>query len=438
MRKSVISICLVLALLMGLISGLAVAETTVNTEISGEITYLTWGEPSRGTSMERIADRFMEYYPNIKVTIDCAGDNFNTKFMTLAAAGTPADCVLVNELYGTQNYVNGMLEDLTPFLEKDGEFVSEVMDKIPDDVKNPFLWDDKYFALPTMNYVFSLYYNKDMFDAAGVSYPDASWTWDTVREAANKLTIKGDDGTTEQYGICFTREIVYEFSWFYNNGVYVISDDRKNCDLGTPEAIETWQFMQDLIHRDGAAPIPDATGGSQLATTSFDTGRVAMQLFGSWMIPTYNTLDFNWDVAPVPSKDGSEPGFSSSCPNGFGLGKGTKNPEAAWEFIKFCTSEEGQIMIAEEGLAQPTLESVMDNEAFLSASDRCDMNIIKDSLITCKGPNAVPRWGEMIQNYIKIAIDNILIYDADVATEAENCANGVNQLLAEIEQGIIN
>ncbi len=437
MKKSVIVMLLVAAMLMS-IASVALSETKVNTDISGEITYLTWGEPSRGVSMERIAARFMEYFPNVKVTIDCAGDNFDTKFKTLAAAGTPADTVLVNELYGTQNYVNGMLEDLTPFLEKDPEFVAQVMDKVPDPVKNPFLWDGKYFALPTMNYVFSLYYNKDMFDKAGVGYPDASWTWDTVRDAAKKLTVKAADGTTEQYGICFTRELVYEFSWFYNNNVFVISDDRKRCDLGTPEAIETWQFMQDLIHKDGSAPIPDATGGSQLATTSFDTGRVAMQLFGSWMIPTYNSLSFNWDVAPIPSKDGSKPGFSSSCPNGFGIGKGSKNPEAAWEFIKFCTSEEGQTMIAEEGLAQPTLESVMNSEAFMKASDRCDMNIIKNSLLTCKGPNAVPRWGEMNQNYIKIAIDNVLIYNKDVATEAANCAAGVNGLLAEIEQGIVN
>jgi multiple sugar transport system substrate-binding protein len=436
--KKVFVFMLALVLAFGLTTVSAYA-LDVNTEISGDITFLTWGEPSRGTSMTRIAEKFMEYYPNVKVTIDCAGDNFTTKFMTLAAAGTPADVVLVNELYGTGYYCNGMYENLTPFIENDPEFAASVMDKVPDDVKNVFYWQGECFALPTMNYVFSLYYNKDMFDAAGIAYPDETWTWDTVREAANAMTIKDEQGVTSQYGIYFTREIVYEFSWFFNNGSYIISNDRTTCDLNTPGAIEAWQWMQDLIHKDGCAPVPDTTaGGSQLAAMSFDTGKVAMQLFGSWMLPTYETLPFNWGAAPLPSKDGTTPGFSSSCPNGFGIGKGTKYPEAAWAFAKFCTSEEGQLIIAEEGLAQPTLEAVMYSEEFQKGSTVADMNQIRESLLTCKGPNAVPRWDEILQNYISIAVDNILIYGNDVASEAEICAEGVNGILNEIQQGIYN
>ena len=428
---------LALMLLLGLST--AAFATEVNTDISGDITFLTWGEPTRGVSMTRIAEKFMEYYPNVHVTIDCAGDNFGTKFMTLAAAGTPADVVLVNELYGAGYYCNGMYEDLTPFLENDPEFVAEVMDKVPDDVKNVFCWQGQYFALPTMNYVFSLYYNKDMFDAAGLEYPNADWTWEDVRTAANALTLKDESGVTTQYGIYFTREIVYEFSWFYNNGAYIISDDRTTCDLDSPGAIEAWQWMQDLIHVDGCAPVPDTTaGGSQLSAMSFDTGNVAMQLFGSWMLPTYETLPFRWDAAPIPSKDGSKPGFSSSCPNGFGIGKGTKYPEAAWAFAKFCTSEEGQKMIAEEGLAQPTLESVMYSEEFYKGSSVANMDLVRESLLTCKGPNAVPRWAEILQNYISVAVDNILIYGNDVETEARICAEGVNGILAEIQAGQYN
>lgn len=435
--KKLVALLLALTVVFGL--AVTASALEVNTEISGDITFLTWGEPTRGVAMTKIAEKFMEYYPNVKVTIDCAGDNFTTKFMTLAAAGTPADVVLVNELYGAGYFCNGMYEDLTPFLENDPEFVAEVMDKVPDDVKNVFNWQGSYFALPTMNYVFSLYYNKDMFDAAGISYPDATWTWDDVRKAANAMTLQDANGVTTQYGIYFTREIVYEFSWFFNNGSYIISNDRTKCDLDSDGAIETWTWMQDMIHKDHCAPVPDTTaGGSQLAAMSFDTGNVAMQLFGSWMLPTYETLPFRWDAAPIPSKDGTVAGFSSSCPNGFGIGKGTKYPEAAWAFAKFCTSEEGQLMIAEAGLAQPTLESVMESDAFYKGSSVADMDLIRESLKTCKGPNAVPRWDEILQNYISVAVDNILIYGNDVATEAKICAEGVNQILQEIQDGIYN
>ena len=108
--KKLVALLLALTVVFGL--AVTASALEVNTEISGDITFLTWGEPTRGVAMTKIAEKFMEYYPNVKVTIDCAGDNFTTKFMTLAAAGTPADVVLVNELYGAGYFCNGMYEDL--------------------------------------------------------------------------------------------------------------------------------------------------------------------------------------------------------------------------------------------------------------------------------------------------------------------------------------
>ena len=108
--KKFFSLFLALMLVLGL-STCGFAQE-VNTEISGDITFMTWGEPTRGDSMTRIAEKFMEYYPNVNVTIDCAGDNFGTKMMTLAAAGTQADVLLVNELFGTGYYVRSAVRKL--------------------------------------------------------------------------------------------------------------------------------------------------------------------------------------------------------------------------------------------------------------------------------------------------------------------------------------
>ncbi|SCH33479.1 Maltodextrin-binding protein mdxE precursor [uncultured Ruminococcus sp.] len=413
--------------------------STGGTDASGDstkITYLMWGEPTRTDSMQRLADTFHEKHPDITVNIDNAGDNFAVKFNTLMAAGTPPDAALVNELAGAGLYANKFYENIYDLIQSDTDFLNNVYNKVADPVKAPFtMSDNEVFALPTMNYTTLMFYNKDMFDAAGVAYPDGTWDWEDFREAAKKLTVKEGDETS-QFGTFFTRMIVYEQSWFFSSGLDVISADRTTCDLNSQEAVDAFTVMQEMIHKDGSAPIPDTTGGSQVSNISFDTGKVAMQLFGSWMIPTYETLPFNWGVAPIPS--GPEGRIPAAFPNGMGIGYGTKNKDAAWEWIKFCTSEEGQQIIAEEGLAQPTLESIMDSDAFMKASEKADMSIVKEALLEAKGPNAVARWAEIGGNtdsYLNTAMDRILIYNEDVKTVLDEEVAKCNEVLKEVQEG---
>jgi multiple sugar transport system substrate-binding protein len=401
-----------------------------------EITYLMWGEPSRTGSMQRLADEFSKQHPEIKVNIDNAGDNFGVKFNTLVAAGTPPDAALVNELGGAGLYANGFYENIYGRIQNDSDFLTGVYQKIADPVKSPFtMSENEVFALPTMNYVTLMFYNKDMFDAAGLAYPDGTWDWDKFRENAKALTIREGDNTT-QFGTFFTRLIVYEQSWFFSNGVDIISADRLKCDLDKQEAVDTFRTMQAIIHEDRSAPIPDTTGGSQVSNISFDTGKVAMQLFGSWMIPTYATLPFNWGVAPIPS--GPQGRIPAAFPNGMGIGGGSSNQDAAWEWIKFCTSQEGQRIIAEEGLAQPTLEAIMDTEVFMGASEKADMSLVKEALLESKGPNAVARWEEIgggTSSYINGAMDRILIYNEDVAAVMEEIVPPCDAILKEVQEG---
>jgi multiple sugar transport system substrate-binding protein len=401
-----------------------------------QITYLMWGEPTRTGSMQRLADALHQKSPNITVTIDNAGENFTVKFNTLVAAGTPPDAALVNELFGAGLYANGFYANIYDYIQKDTDFLNNVYNKIADPVKNPFTMSaNEVFALPTMNYVTLLFYNKDMFDKAGISYPDETWDWDTFRENAKKLTIR-EGNNAVQYGTFFTRLIVYEQSWFFSNGVDIISSDRSRTDIGTQAGLESFKTMQAIIHTDKSAPIPDTTGGAQVSSISFDTGKVAMQLFGSWMIPPYATLPFNWGVSSVPK--GPKGIVPAAFPNGLGVGKGSKNMDAAWEWIKFCTSEEGQTIIAEEGLAQPTLEAIMNTSTFQNASQKADMNIVKRELLRSQGPNAVARWAEIggdSDSYINAALDRIMIYNENVDKVVSEIVPGIDAVLKEVSQG---
>ena len=414
----------------------AASTASAGTDEQKEITYLMWGEPTRTGSMQKLADEFTKKNPGITVKIDNAGDNFGTKLNTLVAAGTPPDSVLVNELFGAGLYANKFYANIADYIKNDNDFRTNVYDKVAKPVKSPFeLSDTEIYALPTMNYVTLLFYNKDMFDKAGLAYPDDTWTWDTFKKSAKALTIT-DGKNTSQYGTFFTRLIVYEQSWFFSNGASIISKDRSTCDIDSPAAIEAFKFCQDLIHVDKSAPIPDTTGGSQVSSISFDTGKVAMQIFGSWMIPTYATLPFNWGVASVPQ--GPKGAIPAAFPNGLGIGYGSKNQDAAWEWIKFCTSEDGQRLISQEGLAQPTLEAIMDSDTFMKASEKADMSIVKSSLLKSQGPNAVARWAEIGGNsdsFINSALDRIYIYNEDAEKVLKEAAANCNKVLEEVKAG---
>ncbi|GHT93255.1 hypothetical protein FACS1894140_6250 [Spirochaetia bacterium] len=436
---AVLFMLLIIALLASGCKGKSSAASGSAADGSTTITYLMWGEPTRTGSMQRLADAFHQKYPNVTVEIDNAGDNFGVKFNTLVAAGTPPDSALVNELWGAGLYSNGFYENIYSNIQNDKEFLNNTYNKVADPVKAPFTMSaNEVFALPTMNYVTLLFYNKDMFDAAGISYPDESWDWATFRDNAKKLTIRQGNNTT-QYGTFFTRLIVYEQSWFFSNGVEIVSTDRSHTDIGTPAGLESFKTMQAIIHTDKSAPIPDTTGGAQVSNISFDTGKVAMQLFGSWMIPPYATLPFNWGVSSVPK--GPKGIVPAAFPNGMGVGKGSKHNSAAFDWIKFCTSEEGQMIIAEEGLAQPTLEAVMNSPSFTNASKQADMDIVKRELLRSQGPNAVARWagiGGDNDSYINSALDRIMIYNENVDSVIREIVPGIDKILSEVSQGKVN
>jgi multiple sugar transport system substrate-binding protein len=240
-----------------------------------------------------------------------------------------------------------------------------------------------------------LFYNKDMFDAAGVAYPTADWTYDDLRAAAKDLTIDIDgDGTIDQYGFSadlWDMELVWsEAIWSW--GGEVINADHTKTLIGEPAAREAWQYFYDLMFADKS--MPDAKTTGQYGGDLFQAGKVAMTSIGHWAVPGYATVDFKWDVAPMPT---SPTGGRATSVNsaGFVVAKESKYPDAAWEFVKYCLSETGQKRLTELGLAIPVLESVANSPVFLKQS-MVDINqqVFLDSLAFAKMKPVVKGYDE--------------------------------------------
>jgi ABC-type branched-subunit amino acid transport system substrate-binding protein len=204
--------------------------------------------------------------------------------------------------------------------------------------------DGGQYGLPRDLNTIILFYNKTMFDAAGIAYPDESWDWAKLVEAGKQLTKDTDgDGTVDQWGF-YTETTDMENYWsslVWQNGGDIISEDRTKTLLGTPEAAGGIQFLQDLIYKEKvmAEPALFAETGD-----AFEQGKAAMEANGSWLVPTHTAasaeLGFTFGLAPLPS--GPAGRFTSVNPTGAVVYQGSKAPDAAWEFVKYLASPAAQ------------------------------------------------------------------------------------------------
>jgi len=356
------------------------------------ISYMVWGAPEELEVWQTIVDEFQVANPNIKVNVEVSDwDTYWTKLKTLLAANTPPDVFAMDAPLYLDYQSRGVLLNLQPYIDKTSGF----LDGFYPVTLEAYKLSDGYYGMPRDFQTIVLFYNKDMFDAAGVAYPTADWTYDDLRAAAKDLTIDIDgDGTIDQYGFSadlWDMELVWsEAIWSW--GGEVINADHTKTLIGEPAAREAWQYFYDLMFVDKSMPDANTTG--QYGGDLFQAGKVAMTSIGHWAVPGYATVDFKWDVAPMPT---SPTGGRATSVNsaGFVVAKESKYPDAAWEFVKYCLSETGQKRLTELGLAIPVLESVANSPVFLNQS-MVDINqqVFLDSLAFAKMKPVVKGYDE--------------------------------------------
>lgn len=326
-----------------------------------ELTFMAWGAPEELDAWQKMADDFHAANPNITVQMDVSDwDSYWTKLDTLFAGGTPPDVFAMDAPLYLDWQTRGVLLNLQPYIDATPGFLD---DMYPEPLKG-YKVADGYYGLPRDFQTIVMFYNKDMFDAAGIPYPQQGWTWDDLRATAKKLTLDTNgDGKTEQWGFsCDLWDM--ELCWseaIWSHGGDVISADYTKTLLGEPNARQAWQLFSDMIFVDKS--MPDTVVAEEFGGDLFQPGAVALWPMGHWAIPGYAAVDFNWDVTPMPTGPGGQVTSVNSA--GFVVAKATKYPDAAWEFVKYALSSAGQVRLTELGLAIPMLRSVAESPVFL-------------------------------------------------------------------------
>ena len=329
-----------------------------------QITYSYWGTPDEAASVQKVADKFNADHPNIRVTVMAIpNEEYVTKLNTLATANELPDCGIMNE--------SGVLDFASKGLLADISDMYAGADAMPLD-SITFKADGQPVAYSAANEILVLYYNKKLFDTAGLDYPSPTqpMSWDKFVETAKLLTIdKNGKNATEsgfdsqnivQYG-CTVDNWTWQLEvWALSNGGRWFSEDGSKCTINSPEVAESIQKVADLMNVHHVMPYRAGLTDDGVQST-ICAGNVAMSTGGAWNIGTcLCNVDFEYGIARLPMMKnevtictgGPQVVFSQS-----------KHQTEAMEFIKWYTKEENSWdnLIA-TGIWMPILKSYYTDE----------------------------------------------------------------------------
>ena len=371
-------------------AGLASAQGTVT------LTFMHWGDLNEKQAIADVIERFEEANPNIRIEAQHVPDDYGTKLNTLAAANELPDLFHMSEGPAHTWAEEGRIMDMTPFLDQYPEF------------KNRLPQTFYYFApgktFGTMNAaeIALLFYNRELFEAAGVEPPPAAaesaYTWDQFVDTAKRVTLDNegrnatdpdfDPENIKQFGVSFPTWWLGWYPLVKSNGGDLSNEDGTQYTLNSPEAVQVFQNLQDLIHTHRVAPTPSQAENLPATTALLQTKRVAMVIDGQWNLMSLGE-------AKVPVGVGVLPKFKEPVTVIVGsitaINAETEHPEEALAFWLYHNDPRYNLDLYARGLMMPLEEKYYTDPASIAlwASNDAHPDGYKEAAIDYLRENAV-------------------------------------------------
>lgn len=368
--------------------------------------------------------------PDIKIDFLLNPDQYEPTILRLIAAGAAPDVMQLFEVTTPILAEQGSILDLRPFIAEHGFDVEDFIDST---LMLARFGEGLYGFGSDVNPQI-MFYNIDLFEAAGIPLPDASWTWDDVLEAARALTADTDgDGRLDRWGVGWfwtpsSAWWVPAMIQIWNGGGDLFSEDLSRTRLDEPEAIAAIQWWADLIHSERVSPNAVEIGGSN-PNALFQQGRLGIYLDGTWNIATFEDLPFRWDVAAIPAKPGVSPTTFLHA-SYYTISATTRHPEAAWRWLSFIVSPEAQRERSSLMRYLPTRASVNDEAPFLRTdAPPPSVELVSQVLPTARMAPVAPNHSRITQVFER---ELTLVYLGEKSAERamQDAAREINRLLA--------
>lgn len=392
MKKKIYSVLLAMTMAVTLLTGCgsSKSEETEKAESTDEMVTLkfyVWNNEEG--YIQKVIDEYKKTHENIDVELVIVpdeNDSYNQKLqMLLSSHDESVDLVNLHGAAQVTNYANGeALLDLTEWISEGNLDVSSY---------GP-MWEtssvnDSYYALPTRATCWVLYYNRDIFDQAGIAYPSEQLTWneyvalcDEVYKTCKEKGITAADGTEVKGGMMVNWVMDY---YSIQKGVYLNSD---NIDA----IKEGLQYNYDMYHHESCYSYPQVTATDFDYLSDFENGRVAMMPNGEWMVNMFKDdvesgkADIKWGASYMPVPEGVEEHTTFGDFQFAGISAYSKHPKESFDFLSYLCGEEGAKIYSGDGIiAAYSSDEVID--AYKKATGNDTVSVFFDSKKIQETPN---------------------------------------------------
>ena len=418
-----------------------------------EIVWMVRNSPTENPwEVNVVRPAFQQAHPEICLRIlSINQDDIAVRREAMIAAGEPLHVWSTN--WGGDGFASdrarGLITDLTPLIERD-DFDTSVF--IPE-VLEIYTTEGKVWGLPFLTTGSYVYYNKKLFDEAGVEYPpvdwnDKSWTWEKFVETAKQLTKNVDNINEAQYGASYAVLNLEGPPMMWGHFIF----PEGTYDTGYADAINVtneasvaaFQAFHDLVYVDKVAPDPAASAALDQLGGAFAAGRMAMTMSGGWGHWSWRGLiddpsGFCWGAAPMPwgSPDADIRTVIYTDPWVITRDLPPEEQDAAWTFIKFLVSEEQAAAYTETTGTPPTQTKLLEDyyTQFEKCMDPEDMKTVFEGAFEHgreSSNHLLVRWDELNQ----IWTNSLDPFFSDPQANTEQMLQAVEQQTNEALQRI--
>jgi multiple sugar transport system substrate-binding protein len=400
-------------------------NTTAAAPESGSVTLTVSGftsSPAEDALVQQNLNKFSQLHPNIKINWSPIPGDYPAKMRANVASGNVPDVFYLTPDMSSEYIGANKVLNLSPYMAHDNVSPTNYYASL----LNPFTCKSgQIYGLPKDWNTLGLFYNKQLFQAAGVPFPTNSWTWSDMQNAAQKLT-KNPNTPQEVYGFSTDASTSRWGAFLYANGGSVLNSNGTQAAFNNQAGINALQFYTGF-QKNGTGRRP-AELGSTWAGDAFGKQKAAMVTEGGWLIPymTQTYPNVQYDIAPLPvAPDGKHGDLIYT--NAWSAFSGTKHPEAAWELIKYMTGTDVQKSQLDAGFALPTLKSLANDAYFTSHPGfKVMFDAANYGYADYYGPQ-----DQQIHTILDNAIEQVMLNKSDVSTALNSAASKVNNQLQQ-------
>ncbi|MCD8014299.1 MAG: sugar ABC transporter substrate-binding protein [Lachnospiraceae bacterium] len=419
-KRRILAVALAAAMSLSLCGGISASASDEEVTLN----WAVWDVESTAY-WSAMADGYMASHENVTINmVDLGSTDYMTQLATQIAGGNgELDVLSIKDIPGYSNLINlEMLEPMNDNLDRDTADFNGVIEQLTAS-------DGNFYAVPFRSDFWVVFYNKDLFDAAGVDYPTNDMTLEEFDALMREMT--SGEGSEKVYGNHY-------HTWRSDVTLFGILDGEHTIIDGTYDFLEPIYEMVLSEQEDGVVMDYGELKTSGLHySAAFENGQAAMCNMGSWFIATLQTYnaeaeangveEINWGIVKYPHPEGVEAGTTLGTVTSLAVNAYSENKDAAIDFINWCVSDEGAEIIANTGTF-PAVSNDDINE-IIAATDG-----FPDDEASVEALNTVAVYLEMPLSDQASEIETILNTEHDaIMTGAETIEEGITNMNEQVQ-----